>query len=181
MKIQSLAPLLLSACLVFLGCDERGHQTDGGGVLLLTEIDGEFPYRVSVNASDSLQLENITVRSIVSDPDGGSSSLMGVELNLMEVTFSRADGGSVLPPPLVRTILAFVEPGGEADLTLTVMTSEQMRNPPLSDLLFENGGFDKETGKTNIKLNVHLRFFGETLGGQDVQTEPRSLTIEFVQ
>lgn len=171
---------LSGLCLALAGCDERAHQTDSGGVLLVTEISGSFPFRVSVNENDSLQLESLTIRSVI--PDGSTASeLATVEINAMEVTFTRADGGSVVPPPLVRNLLAVVGAGGTADLTLTVMTSEQMRNPPLSDLLFINGGFDKETGKTNIKLNVHLRFFGETLGGREVQTEPRSLTIEFVQ
>jgi hypothetical protein len=60
------------------------------------------------------------------------------------------------------------------------MGAEQFLNPPLEDLLFINGGVDSETGSQVIKLRFRLRFFGRTLTGDQVATEPASFDIEFV-
>ena len=181
-KQKLLAILLMLAMpVLFTGCEDPVDTTDSGGILLVTEINGAFPFRVSVNTTDRLIVDNITVNSIVSDPLGVTSSLMDVTLETMQVSFTRADGGSRVPPPLVRNLLARVPVGGVSTLSLTVMTFEQLRSEPASDLLFENGGFDSETGRTNIKMNMVIQFFGETLSGKEVVSEPRSLTLELVQ
>ena len=54
-----------------------------------------------------------------------------------------------------------------------------MRNIPLSDLLLVNGGFDKETGSRIIKLELELTFFGKTLSGDDVSTDPVRFSLDF--
>ena len=171
----------LGALLVpILGCDDRLDRTDSGGVLLEVEVV-TFPFRVSVNTTDGLQFPQIDINSVVVDIDGGSSALMDVELESMEVTFTRADSGTRLPTPFVRTLAGIVPAGGTLTYNnLTVMTFEQLRNPPLSDLLFENGAFDKETQSNNIKLNLIFRFFGRTIGGRDIESVPRPHLVEFV-
>jgi hypothetical protein len=63
---------------------------------------------------------------------------------------------------------------------LPVLGVEQMRAEPLSDLLFENGGIDEETGNDYIRLNVNVRVFGRTRGGEEVVSRYRGETIEFV-
>jgi hypothetical protein len=57
------------------------------------------------------------------------------------------------------------------------MAPEQFDVPPLSDLFYRNGGFDKETGDTRIILNCHIRFFGRTLSGDAVISEPGNFTL----
>jgi len=163
------------------GCEERTERTDSGGVLLEVELV-DRPFIVSVNSNERLIIGQIDVDSVVADPGGATSQLMDIELESFEVGFERADNGTRLPVPFVRNVLGTVPVGGTLTLTdHTVMTVEQMRNPPLSDLLFENGGFDKETGSTNIKLNLVFRFFGRTLTGKEVSSVPRRHTVEFVQ
>jgi hypothetical protein len=179
--VRNITRLLLIALALFsLGCDERAQQNDTGGVVLSLNLGTTFPFRVSVNANDSLQLQ-LSINSIVAEPNGPSSSLMDVEIKTVEVIFTRADGGTAVPPAFVRNIAGRVPVGGTLDYNITVMTSEQLRNPPLSDLLFINGGFDKETGSTNIKLDLNIRFFGETISGRNVETQTASQQIEFTQ
>ena len=60
------------------------------------------------------------------------------------------------------------------------MSRDQLDNPPLSDLLFQNGGIDTETGLDRITLNVRIRFFGRTLSGDEVESNTVVWTIEFV-
>ncbi|NJL27964.1 MAG: hypothetical protein HC897_08720 [Thermoanaerobaculia bacterium] len=181
--MKTIARLLMLglALVVTLGCPERTERTDSGGVLLEVAFVDTVGV-VSVNANPRLSIETITVNSIVAQPGGATSSLMDVEVESYEVTYQRVDNGTRVPPAFVNNILSTVPVGGTLTLTnYPVMTVDQLRNPPLSDLLFENGGFDKETGNTNIKLNLTIRFFGRTLSGREVSSVPRAQTIEFVQ
>jgi hypothetical protein len=60
------------------------------------------------------------------------------------------------------------------------MLSDQINTVPLKDLFLENGGFDKETDRTSIILNLSLRFFGRSIAGEAVDTTPVRFTVEFV-
>lgn len=179
--MRSLNRLLILPFLavLVLGCDDPVEDTESGGVFLQLELGDTFPYRVEVNPNDSLQLD-FTINSIVTNPADPTSDLMNVQVEAMEVTFRRVDGGTRVPPPFYRSLTGVVPVGGSLDYFLTVMTQEQFRSPPLSDLLFENGAFDKETGDPNIKLDLTFVFFGRTIGGEAVATPPRSQTFEFV-
>ncbi len=180
MKILGYVMLVASA-LVSVSCEERTDQTDSGGVLLTVEFV-DTTTTVSVNATPQLRIETMEVNSTVADPNGISSSLMDVEISGYEVTFERIDGGTRVPPSLVRNLVSLVPVGGTLTLSnFPIMTFDQMRTPPLSDLLFANGGFDKETNSTTITLDVYIRFFGKTLSGKDVSSVATAQTTVFTQ
>ena len=106
---------------------------------------------------------------------------MNVEMQSYEVTFTRGDGGTRVPPPLVRNIFGVTPVGGTQNYeNLPVMLSDQINEVPLEDLFLENGGFDKETDRTSIILNLSLRFFGRSIAGEAVDTTPVRFTVEFV-
>lgn len=174
----ALAVLLVAA---LGGCRERTDKVDGGGVLLsVSDFDG-LPVRVPVNGTGLVQIEQLTIQNVVKTPGQPTSPLMNVELESYEVTFTRADNGFRLPPPFVRHIFGVAPVGGTIVYdNLPLMSIEQLGNPPLSDLRFENGGFDKETGSSLIILNVRMRFFGRTLSGKAVESEPFRFTLEFL-
>ncbi len=172
--------LLLAMVLVVFGCEERTEETDSGGVLLEVTFTSTVS-RVGVEESEEVSIPVITIDSVVANPTGATSSLMDVQLRSMEATFSRADTGTRVPPPHFFNIISTVPVGGSLTLTsFPIMSIEQMRSPPLSDLLIVNGGFDRETGNTFIRLNVTFRVFGTTLTGTNVASQPRTQTIEFV-
>ena len=180
-RTTALVTLTLIA-LGFSACESRTDKTDGGGVLLsITDFDG-LPIRVAVNTAGALlQVGEIVIRNVVKDPTGISSDLMNVEIQSYEVTFTRADTGSRAPPRFVTGLFGVVPAGGTARFeNLPVMEAEQFLNPPLSDLFFQNGGLDKETGQTVIRLNLTMRFFGRTLSGDAVETAPATFTVEFI-
>jgi hypothetical protein len=176
---------LVLACLVLAqGCDSRLEETDGGGVLLsVTDFDG-LPTIVSVSAARAagvVTIDSITIESILRDIDGEQSPLMNVEMQSYEVTYTRVDGGTRVPPPLVQKIFGVTPAGGQQTYdNLPILLGDQLSNPPLEDLFLENGGFDKETDRTNILMNIRLRFFGRSLGGEPVDTAPVQFTVEFV-
>jgi len=184
-RIASL--LLLTLSLVGLACDERTEQTDSGGVLLEVDFGSVLPLRASVNdavndMNSLVQANAVTFNSIVANPNATATELMDIELESFEVVYQRVDGGTRVPPPYVVKLLATVPAGGSFTInSLELMSFDQLNNPPLSDLLFENGGFDKETGLTYIRLNLIIRAFGRTLGGRRVESVPRPHTMELTQ
>lgn len=177
---------LLAIALLVLGCKERTDQVDSGGILLEVEFAADgIPVRVSVNnavLTGMVQVPTTNILSIVANPTGDTSSLMDVDLESVEVTYERVDSGTRVPQPYVLNLLGRIEVGSTLTYNnLPVLSRDQLENPPLSDLLYENGGFDKETGDTMIRMNLYVRVFGRTLTGRAVASEPRPHTIEFVQ
>lgn len=175
--------LPLAAVLGLGGCSDADDVDSGGVSLVISDFDG-LPTLVSVNnaAFDGLVVvEEIELESIIQDPSLGVGNLQTIELSTYEVRFTRADTGSRLPTPLVAGLIGTVPPGGTTILgNLPIVRPEQLLNPPLSDLLFVNGGFDKETDSEVIALNLTIRFFGRTLGGRDVVSTPQSFLVDFV-
>ena len=181
----SLLPAALATLVLLsvVGCESRTDEVDGGGVLLsISDFDG-LPVQVSVNnanAAGLLQVGEIVIQSVVKNPSQPTSQLMNVELESYEVVYTRQDTGTRLPPAFVRQLFSVVPVGGTATLeNLPVMSIEQLEASPLSDLLFQNGGFDTETGGQTILLNLRIRFFGRTLSGDEVDTQLAGFTVEF--
>ena len=172
--------LTIALALVAFGCAERIEEQDTGGVVLEVEfVDTVF--RVGVNDGDLVSLETVTVNSIVPNTDQTTSQLMDVQLNTIEIVYSRADTGTAVPPPFVYNVVGTVPVGGQLTYTgLPIMSTDQLDRPPLSDLLFQNGAVDRETGQTTIRINVTIRVYGQTVAGTDVASVPRTQTFEFV-
>lgn len=180
MKAFAKGFVLAAVLLALYGCEQRTDKSDTGGVLLEVEFVN-FPIRISVNANDIVQIETIEIDSIVVNPNRPTSSLMDVEVETFEVTFERVGDGTRVPTPYIANLLGTVPVGGTLTYTnIPIMSIDQMRTEPLSDLLFINGGFDKETGKTFITLNAVIRVFGRTLSGDAVASVPRAHRLEFV-
>jgi hypothetical protein len=183
---KSLASLLIAALpLGLLACgSDRIHETDGGGVTLVIEGFDGLPIQVSMNATAAIglvQVDELVIQNVAKNQNAPTSPLMDVEMRSYEVVFGRADVGTRVPPPLVQGIFGTAPVGGtETYENLPILTGEQLFNAPLSDLLFQNGAFDKETGLQTIRLNLALRFFGRTVSGEDVDTRPANFTIEFI-
>ena len=193
---------LLGTAFLFLalaGCEGRSDKVDNDGIVVTFDLSGEvFRIGESVNSmagpppavepdagcigNGYLCMQEITVRSEVKPNAAGTTTgvLSQFELDYVEIQYERVDLGTRLPPPLVRAYT-----GGAASehtiVNLPVFTPEQTFNEPISDLLYENGGVDRETGETRIKLNIVFRAFGRTLGGEDVETRPMRLTFDLVQ
>jgi hypothetical protein len=193
-SVAKLAQLGLVAVLALgvLSCESRTNR-DGNVILSFGQFDG-LPAEVSVNsplggfcsltatAGCLVTVDQITINSIVT---GGvaSSELMTVELRTYEVRFSRRPPGTRQLTSLVQSHFGPVPPGGVATINnLRILDSTQLLNPPLSDLLFEEGGLDSETGLPEVIVDVELRFFGRTVSGIDVATEdPARFTLRFTR
>jgi hypothetical protein len=183
MRPKTILVTVLVLVFGLAGCESRTDKSEGTVLLSVSDFDG-LPSQVSVNsaaAAGAVTIGEVTIQNIPKEPGGQTSSLMNVEMSSYEVTFTRADTGTVLPAPLVRNIFG-VAPvnGSETYENLPILAPDQLDSPPLSDLLFVNGGFDKETGAQLVKLNIRLRFFGRTLSGDEISSAPAAFTVDFV-
>lgn len=168
---------LVLLALALGSCNSRTDTSEGSVILSVSDFDG-LPSGVSVSGGPVV-IGEITIRNIAKDPSGTTSDLMSVELRAYEVRYSRRDTGTRVPTPFVQSIFSLVPVNGASTITnLPFLTPDQLRNPPLSDLTTD--GEDRETGSEVIVLNVTMRFFGRTLAGDDIASDPASFTVQVV-
>lgn len=180
--VKKLATVVcLLAAVSLAGCDSRTDRSESGTILSITDFDG-LPLRASVNdLGGILLLEEITLSAIPTDPGAPTSTLMDVEMRSYQVTYRRLDAGTVTPPPLVQNVFGVAPINGTIVYdNLVIMGAEQLTNPPLSNLLFENGGIDPETGEQFVRIRFEIRFFGRTLTGNSVASNVASFDVELV-
>ena len=131
------------------------------------------------------QLGDITVDQMIitsntKDPGGTTSANQDVTLTRWVITPYRTDGGSTASPEWSYDQSVFVPSGGSASLdNFRVYPFELLNQVPLAYLLPENGGFDPETGNTNIRQSFELQIFGRTVSGKSIATEKVSIAYNF--
>ncbi len=175
MKHTVTALFLLVLALSFSGCRSRTDKSAGTVILSISSFN-QLPVQISA-ATGPFQIPTLQLTSVAKDPTGTTSNLQTIELRSYEVTFTRRDTGTRVPPPLVASLFGNISVGGTTTETnLPFMMSDQILNPPLLDLAQK--GVDSETGTAVVVLDVHMRFFGRTLAGDDIVSQTASFTID---
>jgi hypothetical protein len=180
--MNRLSRFLTISCiaLAFVGCNARTDKKDSGGVLLsLTNFD-QFPATVSASGDCcNVAIPNMTLANVAKDPGGTTSELMNVEIQSYEVSYTREDTGTRVPPKLVQFIFGVVPVNGTSTLTgYPIMRTDQFNNQPIKDML--DFGLDRETNSQVIRIRIAIRFFGHTLSGKSVESAPAYGSIEIV-
>jgi hypothetical protein len=169
---------LLVLALSIAGCRSRTDRSEGSVILSISNFD-QLPLSVSL-ANGPFQIPSLTLNNIAKDPTGSTSELQTIELRSYEVVYTRRDTGRTAPPTLAQSIFGNVPVGGQFTVTNPLfLSSNQTLNPPLLDL--GRRGIDPETGSAVIVLDVSMRFFGRTLAGDDIVSQPATFTIEVRQ
>jgi hypothetical protein len=178
MKRNALVlPLVALALVAIVGCRSRTDRSEGTVLLSVSDFDG-LPISVSVG-DGPFQIDQITIRNVPKDPNGDTSALQDIEMRSYEVRYTRLDTGTRQLTPLVETLFGVVPVDGTAQFdNLPFLRAEQLANPPLSDLI--EFGADQQTGSQVIPVRVTLRFFGRTLSGDDIVSDPVSFNVEIV-
>jgi hypothetical protein len=149
---------------VFLTVDITEYNPDVDICLQLTDIG----------------ISNMEITSRTKDPAGTTSAQQDVNLTRWVVRPYRTDGGSTASPEWSYDQLVYVPAGGSADLeNYRVYPLENLSVVPLAYLLPENGGYDPETGNTNIRQSLELIIYGETVSGKKVSTVPVPIAFNF--
>ena len=126
-RIVCQALTLLVVAFFVVGCADQ-DEVDTGGVALQVEFINA-PFRVGVNDADTFAIPQIDIENLQVNTAAASSNLMNVALDLYEVTFTRADGGSRTPPPYVFRLSGVVPINGTLTLqNFPVMSVDQLRN-----------------------------------------------------
>jgi hypothetical protein len=176
--------LVLPAAGLIMGCSATGEVDNSVGnvilsieeVLLVSDPWGDVLTSGGTILDDtaSFSFAAVLKSPIANDPSITRPDLQNIALERYEVTFTRTDGGTAVPPGFQRGVSGLVrlsEAGGEEiDLTtlnsLVVLPSTTKAQPPISFLI--SPGSEPSTNFTNIQLNARIQFFGKTLAGEPV-------------
>lgn len=118
----------------------------------------------------------INLRALLKAPVGDVDQRFNdVRVTRYRVSYVRTDGGTLVPAPFVRSVDIIVPAtGAAAELaTFQVFQSDAVFQQPFAALLPQNGGRDPETGRTVVRMDVVMDFFGETLAGSNVTARTR--------
>jgi hypothetical protein len=114
----------------------------------------------------------IELQVIAKNPASGSTDVTfeQVKLSSYTVTYSRTDGGKLVPASFSRTISGLLTPGGGATSlnNFLILTPEALNVAPFASLFPQNGGRDPDTQSSTIHMNVTVTVFGQTLAGDNV-------------
>ena len=181
MKRIMHACIVLALAVAVVSCGGNSSLDNTVATVFLTvEIEEHNPdVDVCTQAGDLVVL-SMKINSNPKDPGGSTSAHQDVNLTRWVITPYRTDGGSTASPEWSYDQAVYVPAGGSADLTnYRVYPFEFLREEPLAFLLPERGGFDPETGNSNIRQSLELQIFGRTVSGKSIATEKVSIGYNF--
>lgn len=180
MKKTYLVAVALAAAMAFAtGCSNTAGQSESP-VFLTVSIDFQ-PGFINVAVPAPVQIDTITVASHRKNPDSVDSiGFSDVQLNSYTVTYTRTDGGTLVPPMQTFGCGVLVPHDGTSTLSnFPVLYASALQQTPFDQLLPFNGGIDRETGKNEIDTSFHITFFGSTASGKRVQSDTASGILLF--
>ena len=175
MKKTTYIALALAATLAFAsGCTNPEGETEAP-VFITVEMELQ-PGFINVATPAPVQIDTITLNSELKDPLATDPQGFGdTQVNSYQVTFTRTDGGTLVPPPQTFGCGVVVPSGGEATLSnFPVLYEPALQQSPFDQLLPFNGGIDRETGLDEIDTAFNITFFGRTVSGKRVQSQTSS-------
>lgn len=98
-----------------------------------------------------------------------------VTITRYHVSYQRTDGGTLVPAPYdVSTSQLLTAGGASQSLTkFIVVQGDAINMAPFAALLPVNGGRDPETGRPQVKMDVIVSIFGQTVAGENVSGSTR--------
>ncbi len=171
----------LALALVVWSCGGSSTLDNTEAAVFLTVDIAEYNPDIDI----CLQLTDIAIDSmdITSEAKNPAASLgaeQDVNLTRWVIKPYRTDGGSTASPEWTYDTAVYVPAGGSASLSnYRIYPFEFLSEVPLANLLIENGGFDPETGNSNIRQSFDLQIFGQTVSGKSVATVPVSIGFNF--
>jgi hypothetical protein len=180
MKTYRLAlflPVALVA-LVVAGC-RSNNSADTEAEVFLSYTVNPGPADVDVCGGTDVVIDSLTINSHSKSPSATLSQQDDVILDQWVVTCTRTDGGTVASPGWQNFYTVYVPAGGSANLqNYRIFPSEYFLQSPLYQLFPVNGGYDKETNKSNIRQRVHIDLYGKTVAGKKISM-PMDFNLNF--
>ena len=181
--MKRITPILGMLALALVGMSCGGNSTldnTEAAVILTIDIEGYGPDIDICVWSTDIAIEDMGILSQAKDRGSTLGPGQDVNLRLWVVRPYRTDGGTTASPEWIYDQAVYVPAGGTASLeNYRIYPHEFLSQLPLSYLLPENGGFDPETGNSNIRQTFELQMFGQTVSGKSVATEPIGIAFNF--
>lgn len=182
--MKRIPQICILAALALLAASCGGNSTlddTESAVLLTVEVELYNPeVDICNSAGVDVTIDTMNVFSNPKEPGGTLSPAQDVNITRWVIRPSRSDGGTTASPEWAIDQGIYVPAGGEVNLeNWRVFPAEYFLLLPLSNLLPENGGFDPETGHTNIRQTLELEMFGRTVSGKAVSTVPITIAFNF--
>src|SRR5262245_48767337 len=174
-----LGTALAVAALFAAACTNKEAESESP-VFITVAIPNQ-PGFIDVSVPAPVQLETMNLTSHLKNANATDPQhFADVNLSSYRVTFRRTDGGTAVPAPQTFGGAGLVPSGGTLALSnFPIMYASAIQASPLDQLLPFNGGIDRETGKTEIDTAFDVVFFGQTVSGQRVESQPGSGILIF--
>lgn len=178
-KTILLGGTVLAALAFAAGCSNTQGTTESP-VFITVSIDLQ-PGFINVAVPAPVQINTMTLQSHAKDPTSvDTQGFSDVQINQYTVTFTRTDGGTVVPPPQTFGCGVLVPHDGNATLTnFPVLYATALQQSPFDQLFPYNGGIDRETGRAEIDMKFNITFYGTTVSGKRVQSDTASGILTF--
>jgi hypothetical protein len=162
----------LAIALAFLalpGCSTNTQGDDAAPIYLTVDFT-LLPAVKNVSSASLLQFQTVTLKSVLKNPAGGTSTMLDLRLEDYVITWKRIDGGTKAPATETFGGNVIVPAGGTSTLSnYPFMSISALSLSPLDQLFPYNGGIDRETGKSEIRCLGTVTFRGRTMSGIAVQ------------
>lgn len=185
MRKTARAALLLVLSTTVLGgagcsSSEQGDTAAPVYLTLRPGTDLVDVLNIAVASGDRLRYPSLIIENKLKVPTGGTNALLSVKLDDYVVEWRRTDGGTKTPATEIFPLGNIVDVGGTLRyLNLSFMSIEAWQRSPFDQLYPFNGGIDRETGRSEIRLQAIVTFRGHTLSGQPV-TAANNFDLSFV-
>ena len=164
--------LLVAVGAGSLACSNELTQSAAPVELIVSNTQALSKIDVDPSSQDQCDdpIGAVEFRAILKNPSGGvNQQFNDVRLTRYRVSYVRTDGGTLVPAPFVRSIDLIVPAGGSATFDAPVLLqSDAVVQQPFAALRPQNGGRDPETGRSTVRMDAIVDFFGETLAGSNV-------------
>lgn len=160
--------LIAVGALGVAGCGGN-HSADTAAPVFLSTSVQPGPADVAMSGGVDVTIGSLTIESHAKSPTATLSAQDDVILDQWVITCTRTDGGKVASPNWQNFYTVYVPANGSTALTnYRIFPAEYFLQAPLYQLFPQNGGFDAETGNTNIRQKLHIEIFGKTVAGKKI-------------
>ena len=180
MRKAILFGLTAVAALAFAGGCSNTQGTTESPVFITVSIDLQ-PGFINVAVPAPVQIDTMTLASHAKDPTSvDTQGFSDVQVNQYTVTYTRTDGGTLVPAPQTFGCGVLVPHDGTATLSnFPVLYASALSQSPFDQLFPFNGGIDRQTGQAEIDMKFNITFFGTTVSGKRVASDTASGLLTF--
>lgn len=144
-------------------------------ILNVIDLEGDPPGDTELDCTKDVA--TISLQTRLKNPvEGQNQTFNDVKVTRYRVSYVRTDGGTLVPPPFVRSVDILLTPQSQSGGEFQLFQTDVFTQAPFAGFLLN--GRDVETNRPFMRMDVIMDFFGETLAGSNVEGRTR-MTLEF--